>query len=75
MANSNPQPEAKIRIADNRKPEIVEVQFTQQSIQINGRILKSMAKQEPIVVTGKITQVLPGTMFRVVLSNGHEVLV
>ncbi|MSU21359.1 MAG: translation initiation factor IF-1 [Pedosphaera sp.] len=33
-----------------------------------------MAKQEPIVVTGKITQVLPGTMFRVVLSNGHEVL-
>ena len=50
------------------------MQFNRQSIQIYGRILNSMAKQEPIVVTGRITQVLPGTMFRVVLSNGHEVL-
>ena len=33
-----------------------------------------MAKEEPIVLQGKVTQVLPGTMFRVVLPNGHEVL-
>ena len=31
-------------------------------------------KEEPISLTGKVTQVLPGTMFRVVLPNGHEVL-
>ena len=31
-------------------------------------------KEEPIVLQGKVTQVLPGTMFRVALSNGHEVL-
>ena len=34
----------------------------------------SVAKEEPIVLQGKVTQVLPGTMFRVVLPNGHEVL-
>lgn len=34
-----------------------------------------MAKEEPIELTGNVTQVLPGTMFRVALSNnGHEVL-
>ena len=33
-----------------------------------------MAKEEPIEVTGSVTQVLPGTMFRVALPNGHEVL-
>jgi translation initiation factor IF-1 len=33
-----------------------------------------MAKEEPIELTGTITQVLPGTMFRVALPNGHEVL-
>ncbi len=33
-----------------------------------------MPKEEPIEVTGSILQVLPGTMFRVALSNGHEVL-
>lgn len=33
-----------------------------------------MPKEEPIEVMGSITQVLPGTMFRVALSNGHEVL-
>lgn len=33
-----------------------------------------MAKEEPIELTGNVTQVLPGTMFRVALPNGHEVL-
>lgn len=33
-----------------------------------------MAKEEPIELTGSVIQVLPGTMFRVVLPNGHEVL-
>jgi len=30
--------------------------------------------REPIKVEGKITDVLPGTMFRVQLNNGHKVL-
>jgi translation initiation factor IF-1 len=33
-----------------------------------------VAKEEPIELTGRVTQVLPGTMFRVALPNGHEVL-
>ncbi len=33
-----------------------------------------MPKEEPIELTGTVTQVLPGTMFRVALENGHEVL-
>ena len=33
-----------------------------------------MAKEEPIELTGSVTQVLPGTMFRVALPTGHEVL-
>lgn len=33
-----------------------------------------MAKQEPIEMEGTVTTVLPNTMFRVELSNGHEVL-
>ena len=33
-----------------------------------------MAKEEPIELIGSVTQVLPGTMFRVALPNGHEVL-
>ena len=33
-----------------------------------------VAKEEPIELIGTITQVLPGTMFRVALANGHEVL-
>ena len=33
-----------------------------------------MAKEEPIELEGTGTQVLPGTMFRVALPNGHEVL-
>ena len=31
-------------------------------------------KEEPIQVTGTVTQVLPGTFFRVELPNGHIVL-
>jgi len=33
-----------------------------------------VAKEEPIELTGSVTQVLPGTMFRVALPNGHQVL-
>jgi translation initiation factor IF-1 len=41
-----------------------------------GRIvyLQRVAKEEPIALSGTVTQVLPGTMFRVALANGHEVL-
>ena len=35
---------------------------------------RPVAKEEPIELTGIVTQVLPGTMFRVALPNGHEVL-
>jgi len=38
------------------------------------RGLNIVPKEEPIELTGNVTQVLPGTMFRVALSNGHEVL-
>jgi translation initiation factor IF-1 len=33
-----------------------------------------VAKEEPIQFTGSVTQVLPGTMFRVALPHGIEVL-
>jgi translation initiation factor IF-1 len=33
-----------------------------------------VAKEEHIELSGTVTQVLPGTMFRVALPNGHEVL-
>jgi len=33
-----------------------------------------VAKEEPIELEGTVTQVLPGTMFRVALPSGHEVL-
>lgn len=36
--------------------------------------LSFVAKEEPIELQGTVTQVLPGTMFRVALPNGHEVL-
>ena len=32
------------------------------------------SKEEPIQLVGTVTQVLPGTMFRVELPNGHVVL-
>jgi translation initiation factor IF-1 len=38
------------------------------------KILELMAKEEPIQIEGTISQVLPGTMFKVKLPNGHEVL-
>jgi translation initiation factor IF-1 len=38
------------------------------------RGLGRLAKEEPIELEGTVTQVLPGTMFRVALANGHEVL-
>ena len=33
-----------------------------------------MAKEEPIQLEGIISQVMPSTMFKVKLKNGHEVL-
>lgn len=33
-----------------------------------------MSREEHIEVVGVVTQVLPGTMFRVALPNKHEVL-
>jgi translation initiation factor IF-1 len=33
-----------------------------------------MTKKERIEVEGKVTTVLPNTMFRVELANGHQVL-
>ena len=37
-------------------------------------LFKSVPKEENIEVIGTVSQVLPGTMFRVTLPNGHEVL-
>jgi translation initiation factor IF-1 len=36
--------------------------------------VKFVPKEEPIALTGTVTQVLPGTMFRVALPTKHEVL-
>ena len=33
-----------------------------------------MPREEHIELTGTVKQVLPGTLFRVALPNGHEVL-
>ena len=33
-----------------------------------------MAKEEPIQLEGVISQVMPSTLFKVQLANGHEVL-
>ena len=33
-----------------------------------------MAKEEPIIVEGKVVEALPNAMFRVELDNGHKVL-
>ena len=35
---------------------------------------ESVAKEEGVVLTGRVTQVLPDSRFRVMLENGHEVL-
>jgi len=37
-------------------------------------VLCKMAKKERIEVEGKVITVLPNTMFRVELANGHQVL-
>jgi translation initiation factor IF-1 len=36
--------------------------------------VRRVPKEENIELAGTVTQVLPGTMFRVSLPNGHEVL-
>ena len=42
---------------------------------LTGRHFPSaVAKEEPIELMGNVKQVLPGTMFRVALPNGHGVL-
>jgi translation initiation factor IF-1 len=41
---------------------------------IRQQVRVSASKEEPIQIEGTVTQVLPGTMFRVALPNGHEVL-
>jgi len=42
---------------------------------ISGKILRfAVPKEEPIELSGTVTQVLPGTRFRVNLPHGHEVL-
>ena len=41
---------------------------------ITNRDEAGVTKEEPIELTGQVTQVLPGTMFRVALPTGHEVL-
>jgi translation initiation factor IF-1 len=37
-------------------------------------LLFAVPREEHIELSGTVTQVLPGTMFRVKLPNGHEVL-
>lgn len=45
--------------------------FGTSTVQENG--LKTM-KEEAVKTSGIVTQVLPNTMFKVELANGHEVL-
>ncbi len=33
-----------------------------------------MAKEEPIQMTGEVTEALPNAMFRVELENGHRIV-
>ncbi|MBN2483346.1 MAG: translation initiation factor IF-1 [Candidatus Omnitrophica bacterium] len=33
-----------------------------------------MAKEEPVKVNGVVTEVLPNSMFRVEMDNGHKIL-
>ena len=49
--------------------------FSLISIGALGKVRRlTMAKEEPIQLEGTISKVLPGTMFKVALPNGHEVL-
>jgi translation initiation factor IF-1 len=41
---------------------------------IGNQITCRVPKEEHIELSGTVTQVLPGTMFRVELPNGHQVL-
>ena len=34
----------------------------------------SLAKEEPIQMTGEVAEALPNAMFRVQLENGHEIV-
>ena len=56
-------------LAGNRYPEALLLWSAPQKKQLG-----YVAKEEPIELEGTVTQVLPGTMFRVALPNGHEVL-
>lgn len=40
----------------------------------NNKKRNSMSKEDVIETEGKVVEVLPKTQFRVVLSNGHEIL-
>ncbi len=33
-----------------------------------------MAKEEPVKVNGKVVEVLPNSMYRVELDNGHQII-
>ena len=52
----------------------VELQAGQLWRHLNPRPENTVAKEEPIELSGTVTQVLPGTMFRVALPNKLEVL-
>lgn len=41
---------------------------------MTSKSLSAVAGEEPIAWSGTVTQVLPGTRFRVALANGHIVL-
>jgi len=41
---------------------------------LHRQIIQNMTKKERIEVEGKVTTCLPNTMFRVELTNGHQVL-
>jgi translation initiation factor IF-1 len=41
---------------------------------VSGQKYGTVLKEKPIELIGTVTQVLPGTMFRVSLRPGHEVL-
>jgi translation initiation factor IF-1 len=43
-------------------------------MKLNNLMVSGSVKEEPIAVEGRITTVLPGTMFRVELDNEHVVL-
>ena len=51
------------------------IDFSGGTGRIAGKILLfAVPREEHIELSGTVTQVLPGTMFRVKLPNGHEVL-